>query len=99
MKDYKKVVQAVDLLQESGVPFILVRRDDVQGKHANRVDMYGMYPDIKACMISAMVRFGRVIMESGYNEMTTAGELQNISLQAVSKLLGSKEGQHEEENS
>ena len=99
MKDYKKINEVVNLLQESGVPFVLVRRDDVQGKHANRVDMRGMYPDVKACMISAMVRLGRVIMDNGYNDLDTAGELQNISLQAVSKLLGSKEGQHEKENS
>lgn len=99
MKDNKKINETVNWLRGSNVPFILVRRDDEQGKHANRVDMYGMYPDVKACMISAMVRLGRVIMESGYDELTTAGELQNISLQAVSKLLGSKKEKDEEKHS
>lgn len=99
MKDNKKINKAVNVLQGSNVPFVLVRRDDVNGTHANRVDMRGMYPDVKACMISAMVRFGKVIMESGYDELATASELQNISLQAVSKLLGSKERRHEEANS
>lgn len=96
MKDNKKINEAVNVLQGSNVPFILVRRDDEQGKDGNRVNMHGMYTDIKACMISAMVSLGKVLMNNGHDELTTAGELQNISLQAVSKLLGSKKGKEQE---
>lgn len=78
--DYEKAEQAVKLLEESGVKFILVFANNNK-KH--KLAARGEYKSIKQCIISALTRVAELIYDNGYSEYIAAGELQKMAIIAT----------------
>lgn len=90
--DYEKAEQAVKLLEESGVSYILVY-DNGRG---HKLAVHGEYKDIKRCIVCALVRAADHIHNNGYDEYAAVGELQKIAITATQLWYEQKEKKEEE---
>ena len=80
MKDYKKAEQAINLLGESGVNFILVYHGN--GNEFKTV-VTGKYADMRSCAVGVMARIAQHLKDNGYNDVDAIRELFNITVQAI----------------
>lgn len=80
--DYEKAEQAVKLLEESGVEFVLVFANNNNNKK-HRLAVRGEYKTIKQCIISALTRAAELIYDNGYDEYVAVGELQKMAITAT----------------
>lgn len=80
MKDYEKAEQAINLLGESGVNFILVY-------HGNgnefKTAVTGRYADMRSCAVGVMARIAQHLKDNGYNDVDTIRELFNMAVHAT----------------
>ena len=91
--DYEKVQQAVSLLEESGVEFMLAYHDEEN--NGCQTAASGKYVDLKSCTIGIMARLALRIKENGYNGLDTIRELMNMVLHTV-ELVAEAEKKEEE---
>lgn len=74
-KDYKKAEQAINMLKESGVDFVLAFGNG----NGHRIATQGEYKDVKQCIICALTRAATVICDNGHEAYIAVGELQKMT--------------------
>lgn len=86
MIDYKKAKQSVELLEESGVNFVVAYGESAD-KHA--VFGSGQYPKLKCYVVDTMVHIAKNVC-SRYGEDIARKELIEIALLAAEQLREDK---------
>lgn len=88
MIDYKKAEQAEKLLQESGVPFMLLYQNH---DYKCIICVRGQYPAIKSFIVDSMTQVA-INVRGKYGEEMAMQELMSMMTRAAQQLCAETEG-------